>query len=174
MQHKLIKKLIVFMVVITISFAFGCTIQQNACIKIFDNDTIIEGGDCENAFMKVLFFNTKNELIPSYNLYHDYKYIYVDCSSVEPLKSQFSERRLLELTAFKQIRQMGLSYRIMFSEVLFGQSSYKDEVVPLLFFPSEDQKTLYIKNPFNGDDIDVTDVDYIKFKDTNLLPVPPL
>lgn len=166
-------KSFIFITAMLVMLFMGCTLQQHNCIKIFDNETTIELGDCEIQGTTVLFFNIESDLVFDRYDYREPQYFYVDYSSLETLKGYLSEQELLKLKAFKRIRQMGPSYRIMLPSFV-PQSRYRKEIVPAIFFLSEDQETLCMKNPFNGKDIDITDVDYIKFTDTYLIPVPPL
>ncbi len=172
MQLLRIKSFVIITVLIATLF-MGCILQKTTCIKIFDNNTITELGDCDKLDTTVLFFNIESDLVPTFPYLLQEEYVYVDDQALKMLMDYFSERDLLVLNAFKRIRKIGLLNIILLPN-LYIDELYKQEIIPYLFFPSEDQKTLYIKNPFNGDDIDVTDVDYIKFKGTYLLPVPSL
>ncbi len=144
------------------------------CLKIADQD-LTEWNGCDNSSLAVFLFPIEPTVDASYSLAGAWPVkVYVPDNLLTNVLACFSDWEELSMQAFDWLTS-GKDYSIIQACVVdIDNPSYTGKIVPQLFFPDETGSYLTIKNPFTGADIIIRNIDYIKFKGSPLLPVPPL
>lgn len=152
----------------------GTQPEPFTCLKIGDAD-LTEWNGCDNGSLTVLFFPIESAVDMPYAFSWGGQPIdiYAPDGLLESILACFTEWEELALQAFNWLTSDGNISKMQLGTVPPDQT-YRDTLVPKLFFLDETGSYLTIKNPFTGADIIIRNVDYIKFKGSPLLPVPPL
>lgn len=148
----------------------GCNVlQQETLIEIGSGELTAWDVSSDDR-LAVLLFPVESDIAPDRAELKDIltvEYMYVSDDSFDRVMVCFSDRELLEAEAFKYITRIGSMNKIVTPTLRFAVKELKE-----LFTPEDD--CIIMKNPYTGNDIQLTGVDYVKFINTPLLPVPQI
>ena len=159
-----------YAIIVCALFFFGCNVlQQETIIKIGNEELLSWEVSNDDNFISILFFPIESESVPNrieMRYYLNVKHIYVTNDLLDSVLECFSKRELLEAEAFEYITRIGDRNKVTIP-ALFNYALIND------LFTLRDNDII-MENPYTGNDIILRGVDYVKFVNTPLLPVPQI
>ncbi len=155
------------------AYAVSPDSQTTSCYMIADET--FEGWDgCSDSEISILFFPMDFAEDLGVSSRNKGLFLHTGRSEIDGFLACFSERQLLEMGAFKRT-SASLNGTVIYMPAirLYDNEYYTKTVIPKIFFLTSDKKAVAMLNPFNGEEIRLEGIDYIKFRNTVPLPVPP-
>jgi hypothetical protein len=159
-----------YTIIICALLFFGCNmLQQETIIKIGNEELQSWEVNNDDNIISILLFPIESDFVPNrteMRYYLNVKHIYIANDVLNSILECFSKRELLEAEAFEYITKIGDRNKVTIP-VLFNYALIKD----LFTLRGND---IIMENPYTGSNIILRGVDYVKFVNTPLIPVPKI